>query len=69
MALVIYTKPGCPYCAAARDHYRSEDIDFEEKVVTQDPEAMSEFRALSPAGLVPTIVDGDSVTLGWQGAG
>ncbi len=30
MSLVIYTKPGCPYCDKARDHYTSNGIDFTE---------------------------------------
>jgi glutaredoxin 3 len=28
LALVIYTKPGCPYCQQARDHYNSKGISF-----------------------------------------
>ncbi|MGH9820371.1 MAG: glutaredoxin domain-containing protein, partial [Pyrinomonadaceae bacterium] len=28
MALVIYTKPGCPYCERARDHYHEQNIEF-----------------------------------------
>ena len=28
MALVIYTKPGCPYCQQARDYYNSKGITF-----------------------------------------
>lgn len=69
MAVTIYTKHGCPYCAAAKDHYRSEGIDFEERNVHDDPDAMPDLVALSPTRLVPVIVDGDSVTIGWGGAG
>ena len=28
MSLIIYTKPGCPYCQQARDHYNSLNIPF-----------------------------------------
>src|SRR6476659_10965996 len=28
VSLVIYTKPGCPYCQQARDHYNSKGIAF-----------------------------------------
>ena len=28
LALVIYTKPGCPYCQQARDYYNSKGIPF-----------------------------------------
>ena len=70
MAVTIYTKPGCPYCAAAMAHMRATGERFDERVVTNDPAAMAEFRRLSPDGLVPAIVAEDgSVTLGWQGGG
>ena len=29
--VVIYTKPGCPYCSKAKTWYREEGIDFVEK--------------------------------------
>ncbi|PYS46009.1 MAG: hypothetical protein DMF68_20595 [Acidobacteria bacterium] len=28
VSIVIYTKPGCPYCQQARDYYNSEGIPF-----------------------------------------
>ncbi|HKO99782.1 MAG TPA: Uxx-star family glutaredoxin-like (seleno)protein [Pyrinomonadaceae bacterium] len=30
MSLVIYVKPGCPYCQQARDHYNAKGISFTE---------------------------------------
>jgi glutaredoxin len=41
LALVIYTKPGCPYCQQARDYYNSKGISF----IDRDAQTNKEFRA------------------------
>jgi len=41
VALVIYTKPGCPYCQQARDHYNSKGIAF----IDRDAQTKREYRA------------------------
>ena len=28
--MIIYTKNGCPYCEAAKKHFKAQGIDFEE---------------------------------------
>ena len=32
MGLVMYVKPGCPYCQQARDYYNSKGVEFTEPV-------------------------------------
>lgn len=67
MALVIYTKPGCPYCQQARDHYNAQGIPF----VDYDAQRNLAYRAemLSFTGgdpTVPAIVDdGKYIGSGW----
>lgn len=53
MALVIYTKPGCPYCQQARDHYNSKGIPF----IDYDAQTNLKHRAamLSLSGGDPTV--------------
>jgi glutaredoxin len=41
VALVIYTKPGCPYCQEAREYYNSKGITF----IDRDAQTHKEFRA------------------------
>ncbi|MBK9156050.1 MAG: glutathione S-transferase N-terminal domain-containing protein [Chloracidobacterium sp.] len=53
MSLVIYTKPGCPYCEQARVHYREKGIDFEEYDAQNDNERQREMLDLS--GGNPTV--------------
>lgn len=67
MALVIYTKPGCPYCQQARDHYNQNGISFLDYDAQNDKQRqieMLEFSGGDPT--VPCIVeDGAYVGSGW----
>jgi glutaredoxin 3 len=58
MALVVYTKPGCPYCKAAKDHYNENGIEFIEYDAQTDKarqKEMLEFTGGDPT--VPAIVE------------
>ena len=65
----MYVKPGCPYCDAARGRLREQGLDWEERDATADPAWRSELFGHSPRGVVPTIVEGDAVTVGHDGKG
>lgn len=64
----IYTKPGCPYCAAARDDLKKRGVDFEEFDVTADSKCASEaLRHSKGQRMVPIIVSGSKVQVGFNG--
>jgi glutaredoxin 3 len=64
----IYTKPGCPYCTEAKEHYQSKGIDFEEIDVYAVPGAKEEAIRLSEGkAMVPVIVDHGKVQVGFGG--
>lgn len=67
MSLVIYTKPGCPYCEQARAYYDSQGIEFKEYDAQNDPQRRAEMFAYSDGDpTVPCIVqDGEYVGSGW----
>ena len=57
MTVVMYVKPNCPYCQAAREHLAAEGVEFKEKDATADPFWKRELmRYSSGSGVVPTIV-------------
>jgi glutaredoxin len=57
MGVVIYVKPRCPYCAAARKDFKTRGEPFEERDATADPDWREELmRYTDQTGLVPTIV-------------
>lgn len=41
--VVIYTKPGCPYCTAAKALLDKKGVDFTEIVASNDPEKKQEM--------------------------
>ena len=67
--VILYTKPGCPYCAAAKAHYSEQGIEFQEFDVKSDSSAAE--KAVELAGgkhIVPVIVDDGEVKLGFGGS-
>lgn len=68
---IIYTKPGCPYCAKAKAHYRENGIPFQERNAQDDLEYRREMLKLNGNDpTVPTIVeDGRLKQVGWEGRG
>ena len=67
MSIVIYTKPGCPYCQQARDHYNANGIAFTEYDAQNDRERQREMLDISAGDItVPCIVEnGEYVQSGW----
>ena len=66
--VVIYTKPGCPYCAAAKDDLRQKNLHYTEYDVIGDSDALRRMLDLNGGRRhVPTIVQGDQVTVGFHG--
>lgn len=67
MSLVIYTKPGCPYCDKARDFYNENEIEFTEYDAQNDKTRQKEMLEFSGGDrTVPCIVEnGRYVQSGW----
>ncbi|HMJ33371.1 MAG TPA: glutaredoxin family protein [Baekduia sp.] len=68
MSSVMYVKPNCPYCQAAREHLAAEDEAIEERDATQNAAFKAELmRYTRNTGVVPTIVrsNGADVQVGF----
>jgi glutaredoxin len=66
--IAIYTKPGCPYCAAAKEDLRQRAVAFVEHDVLSDAAALRRMLDLNGGRRhVPTIVAGEQVTVGFGG--
>ena len=67
MSIVMYVKPGCPYCQKARDYYNENKISFIEYDAQNDKSRqreMLEYTGGDPT--VPAIVkDGKFLQVGW----
>jgi len=64
---IIYTKNGCPYCDAAKQHFTAVGIQFEEVNLSVHPERIPEIEQLTKILKVPVIVDNGEVTVGFNG--
>jgi glutaredoxin 3 len=71
LSIIIYTKPGCPYCAKAREYYTQEGENFEDRNAQDNLEFRAEMLAFSGGDpTVPVIVeDGQLKQIGWEGRG
>jgi glutaredoxin 3 len=71
LRVVIYTKPGCPYCAKAREHYTAQGIEFEDRNAQDNPAYRKEMLDITSGNpTVPVIVeDGRLKGIGWEGRG
>jgi glutaredoxin len=57
---VIYTKPGCPYCAAAKLDLEARGLDYDEIDVYTTPGARDELAELTGGmNVVPVVVEED----------
>jgi glutaredoxin 3 len=66
MSVVMYVKPGCPYCQAAREHLAAEGEVVEERDATANPVWKAELMSYTNnRGTVPTIVRGDEAQVGF----
>ena len=60
MTVVMYVKPGCPYCQAAREHLAAEGTSVEERDATQNESWKAELMGYTnDRGIVPTIIWSD----------
>jgi glutaredoxin len=65
--VTIYTKPGCPHCAAAMDDLKKRGIAYAEHNVQSDRAALRQMLdANGGRRHVPTIVEDGKVTVGFQ---
>ena len=66
--VTIYTKVGCPYCAAAKKYYSDQGVAFDEIDVHTVAGAIDTVKELSSGkSIVPVIVDDGKVTVGFGG--
>ena len=67
MSIVMYVKPGCPYCQRARDYYNENGIDFIEYDAQNDLARQREMLEFTGGDVtVPAIVEnGKYVQSGW----
>lgn len=60
--------PGCPFCAEAKQDLKERGVSYEEISIEGNPKAVEEVMRLSSgAGIVPILVSGNEVKVGFGG--
>lgn len=62
----VYTTPSCRFCAMAKDWMRANNIEYEEKDVTEDAGARQAMAEVSGQMGVPVIIVNGEVIVGFN---
>jgi glutaredoxin len=66
MTVMLYTKPDCPYCDAARRYLDERGVAYLERDITTDPAAGEQVAAITGGPLtVPITVEDGEVRVGF----
>lgn len=63
--VVVYSGPGCSACAAAKDYFKNNNIEFIEFNIQEDAAAMKFLRAKKISS-IPYILIGDTEIIGFD---
>jgi mycoredoxin len=59
--MVVYARPGCPFCTMLRADLAAAGMSYQERDIWQDPEAAAAVRAAANGNeTVPTVNIGDA---------
>lgn len=64
--VVLYAIRECPTCERARTFFRERGVAFTELDVTSDAQIVRDLTRMAGEAVVPTIVVGDDVQVGWD---
>ena len=68
--ITVYTHPECPYSTAVKIDYNNRGVAFKEIDISVRPEAIPELERLTGGErITPVIVNGDEVSIGFNGIG
>lgn len=64
--VVIYSSPTCGYCHMAMDYFKSKGVDFVEKDISVDQNALRWVLEKVGQAVTPIITIGDTVIVGYD---
>jgi glutaredoxin len=66
--IVIYTHPDCAFSAAAKMDMRRRRVEYQEINLAKEPDKIPNLLALTNGErITPVLVEGDQVTIGFNG--
>jgi len=64
--VILFTLRECPQCEAARAWLRGRGVPFVERDIHAESGAIEDLTKLTGASVVPTVVVGQDVQIGWD---
>ena len=64
--IIVFTQPDCPPCRSVKVYLADKGLEFEERDVTADQEAVRELVETYQSRSTPTIVIGENVMIGFD---
>ncbi len=64
--VILFTQPGCPPCHWAKSYLSEKGIEFQERDISQDPQAVEDLVYKYQSRSTPTLVIGDEVMIGFD---
>jgi glutaredoxin-like YruB-family protein len=64
--IIVFTQPDCPPCRSVKVYLADKGLEFEERDVTVDQEAVRELVETYQSRSTPTIVIGENVMIGFD---
>ena len=58
---IVYTQPGCPACHQETMFLTQKGVEFEEKNVREDLDAMQEMVRMGSQATPTTVIDGEAI--------
>lgn len=65
--ITMYTTPTCRFCKGAKEDLDRKGIKYKEIDVSKDAEELEKMLRISGKRLVPVMVNGENVTVGFGG--
>lgn len=64
--IILYTQTGCSACNRTKEYLDNKGIEFEDRNVNEDKQALKELTEKYDSKSTPTIVVGDEVIVGFD---
>ena len=66
LRVIIFTQPDCPPCRWAKSFLRDKGVEFEERDISLDPQAVHDLAHTYESRSTPTLVINEQVFIGFD---
>jgi glutaredoxin-like YruB-family protein len=64
--IMVYSQPTCPACNELKEYLKKKGVDFEDRDVTTDRQALDEMIKVHKVRVTPLLITGDKRIIGFD---